>query len=400
MRARIIELSDPNKEMAAIGVDRKGIALMAPKAVLRTVKLSAIRPTPANIIKQEMLSLGGEAATAAGTIDHSIKTTDILLFGTEKQFARLVADLKRHQFSLPVIAGEIEAALKNYNAIPRSMKIGSKTLVFGRRTYIMGIVNVTPDSFSDGGKFYRPDDAVAQAEELLAAGADIIDIGGESTRPGAKPVTAEEEIKRVVPVIKAAAKLKGAVISVDTRKAKVAAAALKAGAGLINDVSGLRFDRKMAALAARSRVPVCVMHMQGKPQTMQQNPAYHDLMGEIISSLEESIAIATNAGILHGQILVDPGIGFGKTAEHNLEIVRRLKELKVLGAPVLIGPSRKALIGRVLGLPAEERVEGTAAVVAVAIINGADIVRVHDVREMKRVARMTDAIIRASTSSV
>jgi dihydropteroate synthase len=231
---------------------------------------------------------------------------------------------------------------------------------------------------------------------MLEDGADIVDVGGESTRPGARAVTAEEEVKRVMPVIRALSRTKGAAISIDTRRARVARAALDAGADMINDVSGLRYDRKMAAVAACSKIPVCVMHMQGKPQNMQKNPAYKDLMGEIISCLEESLAIAKNAGILHGKILVDPGIGFGKTLEHNLEILKRLRELKVLGQPILVGPSRKSMIGKILGLPVEERVEGTAAAAAIAIANGADIVRVHDVKEIKRVVKITDAILRRS----
>jgi dihydropteroate synthase len=400
MNARIIEISDAEKEMLSIGVDRMGIKLMAPKAVLRAIKLKGIRPTAANIIKQDMLSLGGEAATSAGTIDHSVKETDVLLFGTLKQLGQLAKKLRMHQFSLLKISKEIETALKNYDSIPKSMKIGPRTLDFGRRTYIMGILNVTPDSFSDGGKFYRVDDAIAQAEKMLEDGADIVDVGGESTRPGARAVTAEEEIKRVMPVIRALSRIKGAAISIDTRRARVARAALDAGADMINDVSGLRYDKKMAAVAGRSKTPVCVMHMQGMPQNMQKNPAYKDLMGEIISYLEESIAIAKNAGILHEKILVDPGIGFGKTLEHNLEILKRLRELKVLGQPILVGPSRKSMIGKVLGLPVEERVEGTVAAAAIAIANGADIVRVHDVKEIKRVVRMTDAIVRTSTGPV
>lgn len=187
MSARIIEISDAEKEMLSIGVDRMGIKLMAPKAVLRTIKLEGMRPTAANIIKQDMLSLGGEAATSAGTIDHSVKETDVLLFGTLKQLDQLAKKLRMHQFNLPKISKEIETALQNYDSIPKPMKIGPRTLDFGHRTYIMGILNVTPDSFSDGGKFYRADDAIAQAEKMLEDGADIVDVGGESTRPGQEP---------------------------------------------------------------------------------------------------------------------------------------------------------------------------------------------------------------------
>jgi len=396
MIPRVIEINDlslAREEMNLIGADRIGINLMAPKAVSRALKLKSIRPTVANIIKQEMLALGGEAATAVGAINHSVKETDVLIFGTLKQLSLLVKKLKNHYFKLPQIGIEIERVLKNYHTDPAPLEIGPRTLHFGRRTYVMGILNVTPDSFSDAGKYYEAQAAIARAEEMVVEGADIIDIGGESTRPGAGPVAPEEEIKRVVPVIKALSKNRKILLSIDTRKAKVARSALEAGAHMVNDVSGLRFDKKMAKVIAEYKVPVCIMHMRGTPKTMQKKPAYTDLMGEIIRDLEESIAIGINAGILLKKIIIDPGIGFGKTAEHNLEIVKRLKELKVLGCPVLIGPSRKSVIGKVLGLPAEERVEGTAAMVAVSVANGADIVRVHDVGKMVRVARMTDALI-------
>jgi dihydropteroate synthase len=256
----------------------------------------------------------------------------------------------------------------------------------------MGVLNVTPDSFSDGGYFLDSEAAVRHGQQMIRDGADIIDIGGESTRPGSEAVPAEEEIDRIVPVI---AKLaKRTIISVDTTKAEVAEAALAAGADMVNDVSGLRFDPALAKLVAEKGVPLSLMHIKGKPRDMQNDPVYSDLMSEVISYLEEGLAIAQKAGILLEKIIVDPGIGFGKTVEHNLEIMARLKELKGLGRPVLVGTSRKSVIGKVLDLPVEERLEGTAATVALAIANGADIVRVHDVRAMSRVARMTDAIVR------
>lgn len=381
-------------EMRSLGCDKAGIKIMAPKSVFRAVKIRDLRPVAANIIKQEMLSFGGEAATAWGSVDQSVKKTDVLIFGTLKQVKLLTQKLKMHQFGLPDVSKAIDSALRNYDSVPRSIKIGPRTLDLGLRTFIMGILNVTPDSFSDGGRFYRFEDAVEQAEKMIEEGADIVDVGGESTRPGARAVPAEEEIKRVVPVIRDLSKQRKIVISIDTRKAKVARAALEAGAHMVNDVSGLRFDRKMARLIARYKVPVCIMHIKGNPRTMQKNPVYKDLMGEVIEYLEEGIAIAKNAGILHGKIMVDPGIGFGKTVENNLEILKRLREIKVLGCPILVGPSRKSTIGKVLNLLVEERLEGTAAAVAISIANGANIVRVHDVKEMARVARMTDAIVK------
>lgn len=397
MIGRVIEIeniSSAERELLSIGSDRVGVELMAPKAVNKVVKLKGINPTAANIIKQEMLSFGGEAATAHGSINLSVAETDLLVFGTLKQLGLLVEKLKLHPFGLPQIAEEMILILKNCGVIPKPIKIEKKTLDFGHRTYIMGVLNVTPDSFSDGAKFMDVDTAVSHAREMLTQGADIIDVGGESTRPGSEAVSAEGEKKRVLPVIKRLASETEAVISIDTTKAEVAQAALFAGASMVNDISGLRFDPEMSKLIAEQGVPVCIMHIQGTPKDMQQNPTYNDLMGEIIDYLKEGVDIAQKAGILHGKIIVDPGIGFGKSVEHNLEIVNRLKELKVLGSPILIGTSRKSVIGKVLDLPVEERIEGTAATLAIAIANGADIVRVHDVKEMARVVRMTDAIIR------
>ncbi|OGC11632.1 dihydropteroate synthase [candidate division WOR-1 bacterium RIFOXYA12_FULL_52_29] len=392
---RIIEINnigDAAREMSAIGVDPAGIKLMSGKAVFRAIKVYALRPVAANILKQEALSFGAEVATAYGSIDHSVKTTEVIVCGTIRQLLALAKKLKAHQFGLPGVGSGIEALLAKTGAVSRSLEIGKKSWHFGRRTYIMGIVNVTPDSFSDGGNFYSPEAAAERALELQAAGADIVDIGGESTRPGARTVPASEEISRVVPVIR---RLTGKILmSIDTRKAEVARAALEAGAEMVNDVSGLRHDRKMAATVAGYRVPVCVMHAQGSPAGMQKNPKYHDLMGEIASFLEESIEIGSNAGILPDKFVIDPGLGFGKRLEHNIEIVRRLKELKCFGLPLLVGPSRKSMIGQVLDKPVGERLFGTAAAVALAVQNGADIIRVHDVSEIKQVIKMTDAIVR------
>ena len=402
MIGRIIEIEDlrsAEKEILSIGSDRVGVELMSPKAVNQAIKLKGISPTAANIIKQEMLSFGAEAATAYGAINHSVGETDLLVFGTLRQFELLVDKLKLHQFGLPRLAEGIELMIRRYGSTPDPLRVKDRVLDFGHRTYIMGVLNVTPDSFSDGDKFMDADRAAAHARQMLADGADIVDVGGESTRPGSSPVPAEEEKKRVLPVIERLAGEADAIVSVDTTKAEVAEAAIRAGASMVNDVSGLRFDPAMADLIADRGVPVCIMHIQGTPKNMQRRPVYRDLMGEIIDYLEEGLAIAEKAGILHEKIIVDPGIGFGKTAEHNLEILKRLKELKVLGRPIFVGTSRKSLIGNVLNLPVEERLEGTAATVAVSIANGADMIRVHDVKSMARVARMTDAIVRIKTSS-
>ena len=265
-------------------------------------------------------------------------------------------------------------------------------LHLSRRTHVMGILNVTPDSFSDGGRFLRLDDALRRAEEMVAEGADLIDIGGESSRPGSAPVALDEELHRVIPVVEALAGRISVPLSVDTYKAEVARRALDAGAALVNDISAMRFDPAMKELIAERGVPVILMHMRGTPRDMQISPFYEDVIGEIGVFLRERIAEAVSAGIAQSSIVVDPGIGFGKRVADNLEIVRRLDAFHALGCPILLGPSRKSFIGKVLDVPSEERLEGTAAVVALSVLRGAHLIRVHDVRQMVRVARMVEAI--------
>ncbi len=278
------------------------------------------------------------------------------------------------------------------------------------RVLIMGVLNVTPDSFSDGGRFVDVERAVAHARAMIAAGADIIDVGGESTRPGAEVVSVEEELRRVGPVVKqlagesgsglgaATSRGRGAeapptfVISVDTTKAAVAARALAAGARIVNDISALRFDERMAAVVREHGAGVVLMHMQGTPQTMQQQPQYADVVGEVCDFLDQRIAWAETRGIQRGQIAVDPGIGFGKTVEQNLKLLAQLEQFRSLGCPIVVGTSRKSFIGKVTGQEVADRAWGTAATVAWAVAHGAGLVRVHDVAEMRDVVRMVEAI--------
>ncbi|HJR81033.1 MAG TPA: dihydropteroate synthase [Anaerolineales bacterium] len=288
-----------------------------------------------------------------------------------------------------------------------SLQIGNHIFNWGSRTYVMGILNITPDSFSGDGILTKDDavrTAVEQARDFLANGADIFDVGGESTRPGSQAVNAEEEIERVIPVIEAIAKeFPDALISIDTYKAKVAEAAFKAGAHILNDVWALRADPELASVAAAFRAPVILMHNRSNPASVEVRaqlgnayigPTYEDLMEDVKRELLGSVEVAVRAGVEESRIILDPGIGFGKTREHNLELINRLDEIRALGFPVLLGSSRKSFIGFTLDLPADQRVEGTAATVAVGITRGADIIRVHDVKEMARVAKMTDAIVR------
>ncbi len=262
----------------------------------------------------------------------------------------------------------------------------------GKRTLIMGILNVTPDSFSDGGRFFKLTNAVAHAKKMAADGADMIDIGGESTRPGSQPVPLDEELRRVIPVIKAIRQELDVPISIDSYKAEVAEQALEAGANLVNDISALRFDERMKEVVAKYEVPVVLMHMRGTPQTMQQNPTYEDVVKDIIAFLRERIEAATAAGIARENIIIDPGIGFGKLGWHNLEILKRLAEFRALGRPILVGTSRKAFIGQILKTDVNERLEGTLASVVISVMNGADIVRVHDVKAVKRAVEIADAV--------
>jgi dihydropteroate synthase len=269
-------------------------------------------------------------------------------------------------------------------------------IVLGERTLVVGILNCTPDSFFAAGRASSATGAVARYHELIAEGADWIDVGGESTRPGAAAVEAAEEWRRIEPVIAAARQAGHPVpLSIDTTKSEVAARALDAGAAVINDVSALRFDPGLAALAARHDAGLILMHMRGTPRTMQENPSYGDVAGEIAAELAEAVGRAVRAGVAREQIIVDPGIGFGKTAGHNLEILRRLAEFSALGRPVLVGCSRKSFLGAVLDLPPEERLEGTLAAHAAAILAGAHLVRVHDVRAHVRMARVLDALLAA-----
>ncbi len=277
----------------------------------------------------------------------------------------------------------------------REVPCGRFVLRTGQRTLVMGILNVTPDSFSDGGRFLDPGAAAEQARRMVEEGADLVDIGGESTRPGAAEVSEADERERVVPVVRRIAREVGVPVSIDTSKASVAEAALAEGASLVNDVTALG-DARMAGVVARGRAGLVLMHMKGTPRTMQQAPTYGDLLGEVASFLAERARRAAEAGVDPGAVWIDPGLGFGKTTEHNLALIARVGELGRLGAPVLVGPSRKGFLGKVLDLAVGDRVEGTIAACAVAAWNGADAVRVHDVKECVRALRVVDALRAAS----
>lgn len=384
----VLNKEEAMEELARIGADPAGCRWMAPKAVFRIIKVYGLAPKQANILKQEMLGKGGDAAVARGVVDCSAASSDVILMGTLKHYNALVNKLKMQPFGLASLGEQIREILSRLEGRPAyQLDCRGKNLTLGRRTLVMGILNVTPDSFSDGGKFYDHGLAVEHARRMVEEGADIIDLGGESTRPGHEAISPEEEMKRIMPVLKRLVQEMPVPVSVDTTKAGVARAALEEGAQIINDQWALRYDPDMAGVVARYNVPVILMHNQ-------KGTEYRELMGDIIQYFNESVARGLEAGIERKNMIIDPGIGFGKTVEQNLEVMSRLPELDCLGLPVLLGTSRKSMIGKTLDLPADQRVEGTAATVALGIAYGVDIVRVHDVKEMVRVARMTDAMVR------
>jgi dihydropteroate synthase len=391
---RIKNLEEAVAIFKKIGVDPYGIDAMASKTINVNILIENQPCKIANVIKQEMLSIGGEAAVARGSVSCSVPVSDILVMGTVKQILALAKKIEKQPFGLNLIARDISEILENISRNGYIWKTSRRKIDLGNKTLIMGILNVTPDSFSDGGLFYSPQKAVEQGLQMAAQGADIIDIGGESTRPGAKSVSAASELKRVAPVIESLVKQVKIPISIDTKKAQVAREAIAAGAEIVNDISALNGDKKMAEIIKETGAAVVLMHMRGTPQNMQKgNLVYADIMGEIIAYLKKSSEKALKAGMEKDCLVIDPGIGFGKTREDNYKIIRNLSELKGLGMPVMVGPSRKSFIGKLTGGEPRQRLEGTAATVAAAIMNGCHIVRVHEVAAMKKVAAITDAII-------
>lgn len=314
-----------------------------------------------------------------------------LLCGRKEQLERLRSEARADP-ALAELARSL-GELLDAPAPPARLVLGERTFELGRRTLVMGVVNVTPDSFSDGGRFLDPASAIEHGERLARAGADILDIGGESTRPGAPRVSAEEELERILPVLRGLRERTAVPLSVDTTKAAVAREALAAGAVLVNDVSGFGFDPELAGVVARAGAACCLMHIQGTPETMQARPAYQDVVEEVCAFLREAVGRAERAGIQRDRILIDPGIGFGKTPGHNLFLLRRLPDLRALGLPILVGTSRKSFLGGLTGKPVSERLAATlGSVAAIAALSGVDAVRVHDVAEVQDALRVAEAI--------
>lgn len=398
-RARCLTVDDEcdaRALLSRVGVHEKGIDIMAGKAVHFDILVEDVPNVIANILKQEMLSIGGDAAVRKDAVyGGANEHTDVVLMGTEKHMRVLASKLDEQPLGLHDIGNEVVRTMQRFMGAPKPISIGKVKFDWGARTYIMGILNVTPDSFSGDG-ITDLGSAVARAKKMVEEGADIIDVGGESTRPRAEPVSLDEEKMRVLPVVeKLASELEGnAVISVDTYKPEVAKEALAMGAHIVNDITGLS-EPAMLNVALEAHAPVVVMHMQGTPRNMQASPRYGDVVREIFDFLSERVENAVSKKMPREQLWVDPGIGFGKTVEHNLTLIRRLREFRSIGCPVLIGMSRKSFLGKAAGLQEGDRLEGSLASVALAIANGADIVRVHDVKESARVAKVCDAVVRA-----
>jgi dihydropteroate synthase len=356
------------------------------------IQMTRLETQVARQIQQTIRSLGGDGFVTDcnnGATDRS----DVLLIGELRTFHRMMEQIKNPPLEFVDLAEKLNQHMSRV-ARPVSFEIdcGSHVLRLSERTHVMGVLNVTPDSFSDGGQYFNTDRAVERACEMAEEGADIIDIGGESTRPGSDSISAEEELDRVIPVIQRFREQVDIPISIDTTKSIVAREAIKAGAHIVNDISALRSDPGMATVVAEHQVPLILMHMKGLPKNMQKDPTYVDLIGDIYAFLDERVDAAVEAGIARDRIIVDPGIGFGKTWPDNFILLNRLKQFHGLGCPLLVGVSRKSFIGWALNLPEDDRVMGTAAAVAASVLKGVHIVRVHDVKEMVQVVQIVDRI--------
>src|SRR4030043_873195 len=391
---RCLHITNANEaiqQMKKVGVDPTGVKLMEGKTLHFNLRVEGIKPRTANLLKQELLSLGGDGAVDGRGFDCSANQTDALLMGTQKNFEKLILKLEQYPDPEP-LRQSIKETLKNISKTQYPIRCRKRTLILGKRTLLMGVLNVTPDSFSDGGFFFDKEKAIAHGLRMVEEGADIIDIGGESTRPGSKPLELEEELRRVIPVIESLSKETDVPISIDTYKSAVAQRAIAAGAEIINDISALRFDPNLAQVAARENIPLILMHIRGTPETMQKNIYYESLFSEILQSLKGSIQMAESAGVDPQQIIVDPGIGFGKTVEDNLLIIKNLFEFQILGKQILLGTSRKSFIGKILNAEAGGRLEGTLSSIAIGVLNGAHVIRSHDVLQAKKAITVADAI--------
>lgn len=384
---------DAQRELNGLGIGPGRGKVIGQESFNYYLKLGKVDPEMMRVFRDRVDALGGKVIISEEKFQKR-ENADALIVGNLPFFKTLTSQTSEYPRNLQTLMQELGAVVASLSENSSLIvEWNGRKIDFSSRTYIMGIVNITPDSFADGGRCFDHKKAVEHALTMVEDGVDIIDIGGESSRPGAQPVDMKEELRRVIPVIKSIVKEVDVMVSIDTTKAGVAEEALSEGADMVNDVSALRFDPDLATVVAKRSVPVVLMHMKGSPQTMQRNIHYSDLISEITQFLRERISFAVRCGIETEKIIIDPGIGFGKSLQrNNFTILRNLEEFKSLGRPLLVGPSRKAFLGHLLNLPVEDREEATAGAVAVAIMNGAHIVRVHDVKKMKRVVNVVDTI--------
>lgn len=390
---QVLVLRDLARVRAALEharVSTAGIGIMQKKALFRIVRVRGLSLPAANILKQEMLSRGGEVAVSREVYAWDGQKADCLVMGTLAQFERLLPKLRLQPFGLRALAASLEAALDNHDdplpVCPRGIPLAQGPL-------LMGVLNVTPDSFSGGNPYADVEEAVRSGLAMAEEGAAFVDVGGESTRPGSDSVSLEEELERVIPAVKALAPSLPGRISVDTYKARVAAEALRSGAYMINDISALRMDPEMVAVVRDAECPVILMHMLGEPKTMQENPVYGDVVEELHQFFVERLNWAVGNGLQEQNLLIDPGLGFGKTTAHNLEILRDLEAFRSLGRPIVVGASRKRFLGEILGIGDPlERDAATAATTVMAVTAGAHIVRVHRVGLNRDAARLAQAV--------
>ncbi|MEA3314122.1 MAG: dihydropteroate synthase [Caldisericota bacterium] len=378
------------EELKLIGVDERAFDILENKSNLIILKLHNINAKGANILKQEFISAEGDVAVHRDVASWKISSTDCLLIGTKRTYKIVLKKLAFEPFfGLNEIRELVQKTIAS-KQLP-AYSIRNRTFDFEKEKFIMGILNITPDSFSDGGLYNSIEKALKHVQTMIQEGADIIDIGGESTRPGAEKITEEEEKKRTIPIIKEIRKnFPDIPISIDTYKASIAEEALKNGADIINDISGLQFDEKMQNIAREFDAPVIIMHIKGTPKNMQQNPQYEDIMKELLEYFDERINALTDFGIK--KIIIDPGIGFGKRLEDNLKIIKNIEEFSIFNLPILLGVSRKSFIGNVLNKTVENRLYGSAAANAYVLLKGANIIRVHDITPHKDLIKMLKAI--------
>ncbi|MFO7639358.1 MAG: dihydropteroate synthase [bacterium] len=385
--------SDLRQELARVGADESCWDIFVSKNRMLAFSIVGLSTAAANILKQTAIGCGGDCAVHRAVASGRVRRSDAVLFVSRRRLPELRRRLESQPECVARLAPcllEQERAMLNPN---RTIVIGGRRVDLATRTHVMGILNVTPDSFYDGGRWLDPERAVDQALQMEAEGADFVDIGGESTRPGSEPVPPAEQVRRVLPVLRRLRARLRVPVAIDTGSAAVARKALDEGAAIVNDVSGFAADPRLAKLVAKSGVPCVVMHLPAAPRTMQRRPRYRNLMAEVVASLEAAIARGTAAGVAREQLIVDPGLGFGKTTSHNLELVRRLRELESLDRPILLGPSRKRFIGELTGTEPEDRLEGTLAACVLGARHGANIVRVHDVKPVVRALRVHDALV-------